>query len=1615
MIRKLLFSLVTGLLITVFANGQAPVASFTTTSATQGCGPLIINFQSTSTPGATLLWNFGGNPPDVSIATSTSATPVVVFNTAGTYSVTLKATDANGSTTSVPMSIVVYPSPVADFSTPDSVGCSPFVVHLFNNSNPGAGATIASQTWYFPGGDTSNLSNPVYTFSLPGNYAINLQVINNFGCKGSASLKTKTGYITVTPGVIANFNDSLSGNCNPPTNAFFSNQTSGPGAITYTWRFGDGGSSNAVNPNHIYAASGNFNVSLTASSSSGCTDSTSVPIFIPSGSLTSSFVGPDSICINALANFQNTSSPIPNNSIWTFGDGGTANTPNASHTYTAAGTYRVTLQNGFSSCNDSTSKVIHVFNPPVPNFVALTSTTSCKTPFTVNFQDQSTNATNWLWDFGDGTTGTGPNPSHTYNKYGYFTVTLTSSNASGCSNQIKKANLVQVAQPAVHITNLPAYGCAPLTFTPTVVDTVVDGIASYAWNMGNGNTYNVQTPPAQVYGGGTYLVSLTVTSNGGCTASVLDTVKVGTIKPTANFMAAPVSVCVASPVSFTDQSTGGANQWKWDFGDGTTDVSENPNHKFSTPGTYTITLTAYNNGCFDVKTINAYIKVLPPLSNFTFSFNCSAKNVYNFKDASTGAQSWDWDFGDGSAHDATPNPSHTYPNTPGTYTVTLTTTNTASGCSNTVKQSVNVLQGINFTDNATATCRNSTVTFSAPINNNIKFYTFDFGDGSPRTGPCYCSNASHVYNTPGIYNVTLITTDSLGCLDSVSKKFSVNGPVANFGTPVQKACNSLNALFTDSSVASASPIKTWLWDFGDTSTSSTPSPNHLYTKQGIFPVKLKVTDAAGCSDSLVKPSYITLSVPNPSFTTPDSLYCPSSLIKFTNTSTGGFNPTYVWDFGNGKTYSGTNPPLQNFAAIGQFTIQLKMTDMYGCSATYTKNNYINIDTPNANFSLSATTASCPPLNEQFTYLGHYAKSVLWNFGPGIGVSDLKNPSNLYGLPGTYWPSLTVTSPGGCIAVDSQKIVISGPVGKFTYAPNGGCDSLTVNFNVATSGVVGYVWYFGNGDSVANTSPSITYKYNFAGNFLPVVHLIDTSNCNVAYPGSVPIIVDSIKAKFVTNKSVLCTNGDIAFKDTSYKGSGTLITNYYWNFGDGSVVNGLDSMPNHFFATPGLYNVKLIVTTQFGCSDSVVNQIKVVASPSIGINGIVPQCAPANLTLTGVVLVPDTSALSWSWDFDNGQTSLLQNPPAQVYPKAGQYNIKLTVTNSSGCVAIDSSLLQVFPVPTINGGPDTTICLGQSTQLQANGGLSYTWLPPSNTSLSCTACFNPVATPNVTTDYYVTGTSANGCTATDTVTVTVNQPVTVTANPTLDSVCIGKGVQLSASGAALYTWTPAAGLSNPSIANPVASPTATTVYQVIGSDSKMCFFDTASVQVTVFNYPSINLGPDATLLVGSSYQIPGTGSPDIVSITWSPLNTLDFGACAAPCAAPLATPQKTTTYIATATNNGNCSLSDSLKITVICNNNNFFVPNTFSPNGDGVNDRFFIQGKGINIIPSITIFNRWGQIVFQKKDFAPNDPSAGWDGTFNGKPAPVDVYVYTIEIICDNSTLIPYHGNVTLIR
>ena len=219
------------------------------------------------------------------------------------------------------------------------------------------------------------------------------------------------------------------------------------------------------------------------------------------------------------------------------------------------------------------------------------------------------------------------------------------------------------------------------------------------------------------------------------------------------------------------------------------------------------------------------------------------------------------------------------------------------------------------------------------------------------------------------------------------------------------------------------------------------------------------------------------------------------------------------------------------------------------------------------------------------------------------------------------------------------------------------------------------------------------------------------------------------------------------------------------------------------------------------------------------------------------------------------------------------------------------------------------------------------------------------------------------------------------------------------------------LSNPFIASPIARPDATTLYQVVGSDYRNCFTDTAYVPVKVYPIPTVDAGPDKVINVGQMTDLVPVISADVLNVVWSPTGSIfrnHFPAITVK-------PRETTEYQVLVTNEGGCRSRDLVTITVICNGANVFIPNTFSPNGDGMNDIFYPRGTGLFSVKTARVYNRWGEIVYERNNFQSNDLSAGWDGTYKGVKLNPDVYVYTIDILCDNNTVLPFKGNIALIK
>jgi gliding motility-associated-like protein len=639
---------------------------------------------------------------------------------------------------------------------------------------------------------------------------------------------------------------------------------------------------------------------------------------------------------------------------------------------------------------------------------------------------------------------------------------------------------------------------------------------------------------------------------------------------------------------------------------------------------------------------------------------------------------------------------------------------------------------------------------------------------------------------------------------------------------------------------------------------------------------------------------------------------------------------------------------------------------------------------------------------------YFVRTFAWDFDDGTNSIN-PNPAHTFTAPGFYDVKLVVISPGGCRDSMVKRISVYPQTGSFTYGPLANCGAVNVRFDAVTRGRARFRWDFGDGASSVTNDSFVVHNYSLIGRYLPKLIIEDLTGCLIPLVGTDSISVEKVVPGFRAIPQTFCDTGTVQFIDTSSIQAAATFYKWYFGDGDSSTV----SNPRHTYIAPGRYTVSLILNTSNGCRDTLTktNVIVVNPTPLASIIGDSSACVPASLNYAGLLANPDTSIVTWNWNFGNGQTSTLQNPLPTTYNAVGNYTIRMTASSDNGCAKTDSLQLVINPIPDVVASMDTTVCFGQNAFLNATGAFTYDW-SRNPTGLSCQFCPNPNANTANDTWYYVTGTSADGCQKEDSVLVKVLQPYALNVSTILDSICFGGGIRVTASGAPRYLWSPDSTLNNATLATPLLRPRATTTYKVLGYDSLNCFNDSINVVIRVNANPTVNVGPDVTIQQGASTTLTGITSNDATNYLWRPNYELSCTACST----TVATPKQNTQYILTVTNASGCSRADSITVFVICNDKNIFIPNTFSPNGDGMNDVFYVRGKGLFSIKSIRIFNRVGQLVFERRDFSPNDPSVGWNGrVFDQKPVGTDSYLYVVEVLCENSYLIKLQGNVTLIQ
>lgn len=886
-------------------------------------------------------WNFGnywgmGHDSILNWKPWPPTTPLVIsYPSVGTYTVMLRDSNLCGVSQQI-ISVSIINPPTAGLIVPSAPLCQNAAVTFTNTSAAGY-----FYQWNFGAGGgfvAGNLGSQAYTYTASGTYTVKVVA---FFPGGSGCSDTAKTVINILPAPTANFTYSPNIGCNNLSGVNFTNTS--VGAVSWNWSFGNGNTSVLPNPPaQNYTLVGTYNVSLSVTGANTCVNTKTAGITVYQ-SPTAAF-SPTVSCLNSITSFSNLSFAALTNTItswnWNFGDGSSNSVlQNPPHTYTALGTYTVKLVVSSAFCKDSVSLPITINIKPTASFIPA-PLSGCPS-LTVNFNNGSSNATSYLWNFGVIPTATSniTNPSNVFVNSGSVNITPTVSlialNGFGCSDTIQKVITVFPKPVASFISNA-APGCTPLAVTFTNSSS---GFTSSNWDFGDGNISAVMNP-VHTYTNSTLLLQtyntqLVVWNTSGCSDTTVQVITVYP-QPLFTFTMIPSSGCPPLTINFPPVL--GATSYNWNFGDGSTSNSANPIHTFtnvsSSNVSYSVTLIAGNAfSCVDT-VYGVPVVFAKPTAGYSMTpvSGCSPLNV-SFTNQSNLNSVNGWSFGDGNTSSGI-NPVHTFTtlNTTGntTYSTELVIIS-SNGCRDSIQKTVILLpkpKAAFAVD--TPACSPKILTFTN-TSSGASVYSWNFGNSitSSAVNPTQqYTNNSGVNN---FYTVQLVATNSVSCSDTVRVPVIIHPkPDFNISASPDSGCAVLLVNFT-----SIGGANTYLWSFGDGNTTTSSNPSHSFLNAGAtnvtYIVQLVAGDANGCKDTVIK----TIKVfpkPNALFTaSPTTVFIPNEPVNCSNVSNS--NAVNFWQFGDGATSNAVNPSHE-YVAEGEYQITLIITSDKGCKDTF---------------------------------------------------------------------------------------------------------------------------------------------------------------------------------------------------------------------------------------------------------------------------------------------------------------------------------------------------------------------------------------------------------------------------------------------------------------------------------------------------------------------------------------------------------------------------------------------------------------------------------------------------------------------------------------------------------
>ncbi|MCF8370306.1 MAG: PKD domain-containing protein [Bacteroidales bacterium] len=1397
-------------------------------------------------------------------------------------------------------------------------------------------------------------------------------------------------------------------------------------ADNLVWDFGD---STAISTGaldtvaHVYQQSGNYLVKLSAyNNATSCTFSDSIWIYARHPLASFSF--PDKVCAHVPVTFSGASSVdvythCTNGYQWVFGDNSPImNTSDTSfqHTYHVGGKYKVELTvYDENACSHSVSDSIQVYE--IHAQYDLSPSVICS-PDSVFFTDHSyadTTLVSWDFEYGNGENDTIFPAWHFYSNpvSGMFITHLQVTDALGCTDYISHSFYLSHPHFSVIASDTALCLGDSVSFSTDPV------FADISWDFGDGTSSTLPNPQHTYSTPGIYNVSAIGVDTFGCadTSSYSKSIEVFAL-PDAMFATSFTgdTLCVDQDMIFTIISdTATLSDWCW-VSPSTYIHYDTPWIGFSTlhPGDYGCSLTVTDiNGCTDTY-IDSFILIGPYLYFTTFTgIICQGEEAIFHINYPTDVDGWVVDFGDGNI-DSSQNLiiHHTYdPNyypASGSEFVYIyywnddCTVNTASQLVFRPK-AVADFSLVNWSDSVI--CLDDAITLS---NNSVNStsWLWDMGVGPPLTG---FNLNSFQYPTVGNYEISLIASSQYGCKDTATLPVLVTGVYPDLGINTQVICVNGLASFTDNSSADAG-ISSWYMLFGDGGSSNTFQNSHYYSNPPSgtgYNIMLSITDNFGCT--AYDTQFIPFNDPVANFTVSNADPCEMEIINFQSYSTFA---NYVWNLGTGPPQTTSNPEIF-YPQSGLYTISLIAEDALGCKDTVEYTNYIHVhEIPVAGFSFTPNqNPQCAPATITFTDSSScpdpYSIEWLYNSGPSSA-----NPLDItWTTPGQFDVGLHVTSAFGCENSSSTIIEIEAPVAQLNIEPDEICWGDTVTFTISNPiSLFSWEWDFGDGNTLANNPNfQVSHKYVTmppSGQF-EITLTLHSQNCE-------SVITQYIDAFLpVSNFDVenpVCAGQPIQFTNTSQ-----IANEFTWHFGDNS--SSTNDNPQHTYTERGTYNAVLTAVYQpLGCTDARM-EIITVYDPELTLQTPGDSICLGTPVSFGLSTLIDVN--NWKIEYGDGgedsgytNTNLQHTYPYGFSPPNGKITVKLTLWSPDAiCTKEIYKNINIYNVHARIGSqnePDFIICHGDHIILldQSINSDNIVWDfgdGMGNAYTSPVVHQYPYAgSYTIKLDIYDIETTCS-----DKATKTLQVRSDAVINSPAFYSCEGEPVQLSFSvegGATAYTWSPGDLLDDSTSATPIATITEYTGFQLSVVDGYGCS-GSANVWVDYIVAPPEIQWVDS-VIIGDTIQI-FTDFDPVFNLLWSNNGTLNCDNCPDPVAFTL----QSNTYYLTVSDPGGCFDKVSEYTVFVREEDKFSMPTVFTPNGDGLNDVFKVEGWGIKQVLEFKVYNRWGELVF-----ATDNKLEGWDGTYKGKNQASDTYTYIVRVeMWVGSNVHEKKGFINLIR